>query len=411
MEKCIVFKARRKDNGEWVQGAYFCMHHTDGRTHEHHFIIPDGTPLHLGQVLDKIQVEIDPDTLGVFTKASDTGLEEMLMVERKKVQCLYASTQKIVDPTSKSYIEGKLSAYRELFGDKCLPYQKEWKDTGSGAMSTTPPAFKLDVKSDTPNTPDSGELKTEVAENEAKFKVGDKVIIGEVANQSIRGKIGVVERLPTDKYPLYSIRLESGLYTDLTENYLTPYTEEKEPIEDKESGKEDGFPTKELNLSELLKDLPRGESLFSISQGMVKFISGQSTCKGYPIQIYCDDSNEVFLRTADGKVQKEGLVDLYPSEGLLRKYPFNPEGAWSEWASERKPKRWRAEPGSTYWRINIIGDANIANEYDTDADNGCRNFGNYFRTEEEAQRAAEAVRETLTKFHEQNKKQNGEKKI
>ena len=61
------------------------------------------------------------DFFGHHNLTSDTEPEEMLMVERKKVRCLYASTQKIVAPTSKSFIEGKLQAYYELFGDKCLP--------------------------------------------------------------------------------------------------------------------------------------------------------------------------------------------------------------------------------------------------------------------------------------------------
>lgn len=39
MQDRYLFKAKRKDNGEWVEGFYFCMTHTDGR-HTHHFIIP-----------------------------------------------------------------------------------------------------------------------------------------------------------------------------------------------------------------------------------------------------------------------------------------------------------------------------------------------------------------------------------
>ena len=33
----ILFRGKRKDNGEWVEGAYFCLHHNDERKHIHHF--------------------------------------------------------------------------------------------------------------------------------------------------------------------------------------------------------------------------------------------------------------------------------------------------------------------------------------------------------------------------------------
>lgn len=54
-------KAKRTDNGEWIEGFYFCMIHDDGR-HAHHFVIPLGADLSLGTPIEKIQVEIDPST-------------------------------------------------------------------------------------------------------------------------------------------------------------------------------------------------------------------------------------------------------------------------------------------------------------------------------------------------------------
>ena len=58
---------------------------------------------------------------GLHNLTSTTDPEEMLMVKRSLVQRVYASIQNIIDPTSESYIKGKLSAYYEIFGDKCLP--------------------------------------------------------------------------------------------------------------------------------------------------------------------------------------------------------------------------------------------------------------------------------------------------
>ena len=66
----ILFRAKRMDNGGWVEGYYFCMTHTDGR-HVHHFIIPLGADLSKGTGIEKIQVEIDPETLCQYTGLKD----------------------------------------------------------------------------------------------------------------------------------------------------------------------------------------------------------------------------------------------------------------------------------------------------------------------------------------------------
>lgn len=70
MESRYLFKAKRLDNGEWVEGFYFCMTHPDGR-HTHHFIIPLGADLSLGTPVEKIQVEVDPATICQCTEMPD----------------------------------------------------------------------------------------------------------------------------------------------------------------------------------------------------------------------------------------------------------------------------------------------------------------------------------------------------
>lgn len=70
LEDRYLFKAKRKDNGEWVEGFYFCMTHTDGR-HTHHFIIPLGADLSLGTPVEKIQVEVDQSTICQCTGLKD----------------------------------------------------------------------------------------------------------------------------------------------------------------------------------------------------------------------------------------------------------------------------------------------------------------------------------------------------
>ena len=70
MKDRYLFKAKRIDTGEWVEGFYFCMVHDDGR-HIHHFIMPLGIDLSLGTPIEKIQVEIDENTLCQYTGLTD----------------------------------------------------------------------------------------------------------------------------------------------------------------------------------------------------------------------------------------------------------------------------------------------------------------------------------------------------
>lgn len=70
MNDRFLFRAKRTDNGEWVEGFCFCMEHTDGR-HTHHFIIPLGASLEKGTPIDKIQVEVDPSTICQCTGLKD----------------------------------------------------------------------------------------------------------------------------------------------------------------------------------------------------------------------------------------------------------------------------------------------------------------------------------------------------
>lgn len=70
MKKEILYRGKRVDTQEWVEGYYFCMVHNDGR-HEHHFIIPLGADLSLGTPIEKIQVEVDPETVCLYTGQLD----------------------------------------------------------------------------------------------------------------------------------------------------------------------------------------------------------------------------------------------------------------------------------------------------------------------------------------------------
>ena len=69
----ILFRGKRIDNGEWMYGFYFCMHHDDDREHLHHFIIPLNVPLPKDKPIGEIQVEVDPTTIGQYTGLTANG--------------------------------------------------------------------------------------------------------------------------------------------------------------------------------------------------------------------------------------------------------------------------------------------------------------------------------------------------
>ena len=346
---------------------------------------------------------------------SATEPEAMLMVERKKVVERARYLKAYPKEHSVNEVNARVTELLSFFGDKCLPYQKEWKDPCSGAMGTTPPAFKLDVKPNTPNTPNSGELKTEVAEGELnyKFSLGQKVIL-----HFHGGEIGTIsERLPPQEGNVWNCYKVRGLPHHLwRENELDAYEESrnlsqniencdksednqlKDNMEEKESGKEDNFPTKELNLCEQLKGC-EGATAYFIAFGEV-FISD---IKANWIEVklhYGNDSPEfTFNSKGQWSIGRDSQAALYPSRALYEKYPLDPYSAWMEWKESRKPKRWRAEKGERYWVVDSVCNPVRYRETHAPFDDDCYEAGNYFRTEEEAQQAAEAVRETLEKFH------------
>lgn len=67
----ILFRGKRKDNGEWIYGSHFSLHHNDHRTHIHHFIIPNNTPIPKDKPIGEIQVEVIPETVGQYTGLQD----------------------------------------------------------------------------------------------------------------------------------------------------------------------------------------------------------------------------------------------------------------------------------------------------------------------------------------------------
>ena len=116
-------------------------------------------------------------------------------------------------------------------------------------------------------------------------------------------------------------------------------------------------------------------------------------------------------------------VDMY---GKLYKGPYFRWNEWHDWrlateeekqllfdkmkeqglrwnAEEKRVEkiRWRARLDEDYYYFSIGGLVMIGTEHQDNHSEDVWEFGNHFRTEEQAEKAAEAVRETLRQYHEE----------
>ena len=89
--------------------------------------------------------------------------------------------------------------------------------------------------------------------------------------------------------------------------------------------------------------------------------------------------------------EKQLLFDKMKEQGL-------------QWNAEKKQVemiRWRAKKGEYYYHINADGFASTIKHTDYITDYYRYNFGNYFRTKEQAKEAARRMKEVLRKYHEE----------
>lgn len=90
--------------------------------------------------------------------------------------------------------------------------------------------------------------------------------------------------------------------------------------------------------------------------------------------------------------EKQLLFDKMKEQGLR----WNAEG-------KRVEKiRWRAEKYEGYYYFSPEGEIYRSVEYFLECDNKRHDHFNYFRTQEQSEKAAEVVKEALRKFHEEN---------
>ena len=89
--------------------------------------------------------------------------------------------------------------------------------------------------------------------------------------------------------------------------------------------------------------------------------------------------------------EKAELFDKMKEQGLR----------WNAEEKRVEKIRWRAEKGKDYYFVYPDLTTVNTNELGFDVDTDRHNAFNYFRTEEQAQQAAERVKETLRKYHEE----------
>lgn len=79
------------------------------------------------------------------------------------------------------------------------------------------------------------------------------------------------------------------------------------------------------------------------------------------------------------------------------------QGLWWNAEEKRVEKiRWRAKDGKEYYYVGNQGILMVDKEEGIYVDENRHEFGNYFRTSEQSEKAAEVMKEALRKFHEEN---------
>lgn len=124
-------------------------------------------------------------------------------------------------------------------------------------------------------------------------------------------------------------------------------------------------------------------------RGVSYFNTETNSLKGIDNKCWNMDS---FRQATDE--EKQHLFDKMKERGLR----------WNAEERQVEKTRWRAKEGDVYWTLSLSSYLEIlgAREDDFVCDQDSWEFGNYFKTKEQAERAAEAIKETLRKFHEEN---------
>ena len=396
---------------------------------------------------------------GEHNLASDTEPAEILIVERGDIINRYNGILAQQDPKNfgySAYNQGQKDLLHKLFGDKCLPEQiLEQILEHTSVQAENKPKFKIGDKVRKKNwdkdttiskiewhgTWDTFVYRFKEQEygfnchkekdltlvskrsKDPEFQIGDKVQLQFDWCRISKETLLTIKDIPTidrDNTFMYSFE-EIEEY--IRETMLKPYTEEneknckeiqnlslsdeqttenKENMEEKEFGKEDNFPTKELNLCELLKGYEgEGDVFYSPICGECEYkesIDGLELMRFEANRENVDGGYQSLAFDFEGKHGEHGTCMLYPSRDLYLKYPLDAYKAWQEWAEARKPKRWYPQHGEEVWYLDLS--MKPKKTYSRIPYSQWEGELNCFQTEELCRQAAEAVRECLEKFYE-----------
>ena len=110
--------------------------------------------------------------------------------------------------------------------------------------------------------------------------------------------------------------------------------------------------------------------------------AGYEDDNDWDIEAFCSATEE----------EKQYLFDKMAEQGLR----------WNAEDKKIEKIRWRATRGDIYFIINLYAGYSVESsiEYDDEDDNEFYNSFNYFKTKENARKAAELIKATLKKFHE-----------
>lgn len=78
-----------------------------------------------------------------------------------------------------------------------------------------------------------------------------------------------------------------------------------------------------------------------------------------------------------------------------------PSTTFDDWFEEKKAKRWRAEEGERYWLADNGGEVLISCDTGSKLSNNRFDFGNYFRTKDQAEEASKRICALLEAYHEE----------
>ena len=124
-------------------------------------------------------------------------------------------------------------------------------------------------------------------------------------------------------------------------------------------------------------------------RGVSYFNTETNSVKGLENKCWDMDS---FRQATDE--ERQHLFDKMRERGLC----------WNEEDKQMEKIRWRAKEGDRYWTLSLSSYlvALDMQEENVTYDQEFWGLGNYFKTKEQAERAVEAIKETLRKFHEEN---------